>query len=1435
MTDMRIEQQPPPGRHVLSTRGDTITFSLTLPEKFAGQAWVRTNIGQGKTIRREILRAVTHEEPLLGRDWYDIPMQAVDDRQFHLKLGLSEVGHFEAKCYFLPAGKFTPAWPPGPNVAINVAPTDTCCANIIYNAFVRQFGPNKDGSFSIPQQKSEAIKQLDQAGYTVIPPSGTFRDLIAELDFIISYLGCRFIHLLPVHPTPTTYGRMGRFGSPYAALDFTGIDPALAQFDPKATPLEQFIELVDAIHARSARLILDIAPNHTGWAAELHETHPEWLVRDASGHIEAPGAWGVTWADLARLDYRYKDLWQYMGQVFLAWCRRGVDGFRCDAGYMIPLWAWLYIVSTVREEFPETIFFLEGLGGKLSVTRQILNTAGFDWAYSELFQNYDRGQIDHYLPEPLQISREDGLMVNFAETHDNNRLAASSTRFAAMRTALCALCAPQGGFGFANGVEWFADEKINVHEARSLNWGSRHNQVEWLRRIHHLLKCHPAFFDNTDIRMIQAGEGQALVFLRHHRPSGKRLLIVVNLDCENPQSIFWNPDEAGIRETEYTDLLQNQPVRVDSTDTGLYSLSLSPAQVYCLSAESETYPMAHNPEMPERIAWQRLRAAALDVFHAHNGMDHLGDFDPDAAAADLAADPLSFCQRMNPLGDEPRVACWQWPADSRREVMIAPGHILMITAPRPFRARIVEPGANQEKTCLVADSLQQRDGSFFALLTPLPAGNAHIRRQLKLSIYDGDFCTHADTPVLYTGLPERQEAYQAFGRHALKQSTIKFLGTNGRGAMMRVHAAWSQIDSKYDGLLAANLNPDFPDDRQMMLIRCRAWLVFQGFSQDLSIDCQQQFRIDAENTCAWHFTVPCGQGQHVDLIFSAQMTPGSNQVFISAKRQTADTAPDRLPDERPIKLIMRPDIDDRQFHENTKAYLGPEHQWPEKCIIRESGFAFTPHNERRLEMDTSSGRFISEPEWQYMVALPVEAERGMDPHTDLFSPGYFSIYLNGGETVHLTAAANPETKTRQAANPNGPGRDERPAEIPLETALKEALKSYIVRRERLHTVIAGYPWFLDWGRDTLIVIRGLIAAGYLSEAETILMQFAAFEEQGTLPNMIRGMDAANRDTSDAPLWFFSACADLLKARGNNDFLEKACGKRSIFQILKSIAHGYINGTPNGIQMDPRSGLVYSPAHFTWMDTNHPAGSPRQGYPIEIQALWYRALALLEGLDNPSTDWEGLSQKVRNAFDTLFVLPREGFFPDCLHADAGQPAAEARPDDALRPNQLFAVTLGAVTDLEKCKSMLAACEQLLVPGAIRSLADRPVQYPLPVWHQGRLLNDPSHPYQGVYTGDEDTRRKPAYHNGTAWTWVFPSFCEAWAMAYEGSGEKSALAWLSSSSRLLNSGCAGQIPEICDGNFPHIQRGCDAQAWGVSELLRVWLKLNHTEKRGAHHES
>lgn len=1420
-------QTPAPGTRHLRFCGDCQRFTFRLADAVPGGAWLRTNLGRAAIQRREITRQVDHQETRLARDWFDIPMQRVSDTHFELILPLVETGHFEAKAFFLEKNRPDPSWPPGENVTLNVEPADTCCANMIYNAFVRQFGPNQSGGgFDLLERLP--TETLDKQGYTLIPPSGTFRHLIEKLDFIIDYLGCRILQLLPIFPTPTTYARMGRFGSPFAALSFTEVDSALAEFDPRATPLEQFIELVDAAHSRDVRVIIDIAINHTGWAARLHETHPEWLVRDPDGRIEVPGAWGVRWEDLTRLDYSQRDLWRYMAGVFLIWCRRGVDGFRCDAGYMIPEAAWEYIVAKVRRQFPDTLFFLEGLGGKISVTRRLLDNANLNWAYSELFQNYDRRQISAYLPEALEIAAGQGLMVHFAETHDNNRLAARSPTWARMRTALCALASQNGAFGFANGVEWYATEKIDVHDAPSLNWGAPDNQVDFIRRINHLLKTHPAFFDGCQISIIGEGDGNSLALLRHHLPSGKRLVVAVNLDDSRNNPCAWSAAHTHPWQPPFLDLLSGRKIYPERRGDRFH-LDLAPGQVYCL-AESRDMEIIQNTDdsttsRPARVHDQLLRAKALDVFCAFNGTCHIGDMHPERAAARLAEDPLAFCSRMNPQGDEPHVAQWNFPADEKRQVMVPPGHFLLVAAPFPFRARI----ASEKATLACEKSLARRDGTFFALFSPLPEPRKPRVLQLVLSLYTRPAGRHLEAPLLYLPPAEHAVIRTLYPRAELLAKPHLLLSTNGRGAMLRAAVPWGRLYSRYDALLAANLNRDYPEDRRIMFTRCRAWLRFQGFSTQVDNRCLSSFRFDAHGG-SWHFNLPTGQGQHVHLAISLRMIPFKNEVRLTFRRLAGRAQNGILGSGIPVTLILRPDIEDRNFHDLTKAYTGPEHAWPAAVSAHAAGFVFQPADDRSLEVRVSSGSFVPEPEWRYMVHRRLDAQRGQDPDSDLFSPGYFELELRGDTPEELTACvramdSKPGPSPQPGAVQDVPGEaDSQHHRRPVRW-LADLLKAYVVNRGDAKSVIAGYPWFLDWGRDALIFTRGLIAAGRHELARKVLLQFGRFEENGTLPNMIQGETAANRDTSDAPLWFVLACAELVRSEKRPAFLQADCGGRKIKQVLNSIIDSYLNGTPNGIMVDAESGLVFSPVHFTWMDTNHPAGTPRQGYPIEIQALWYAALRFRQKIAAAAEHkkWSRLAETVRHSVSSRFCLKSAGYFSDCLHAGPHTPAADAVADDALRPNQLLAVTLGAVKSTALRRCIVNACQRLLVPGAIRSLADQSVAHALEIWHKGKLLNDPHHPYRGTYAGDEDTDRKPAYHNGTAWTWLFPSFCEAWVAAYGRTAAASARALLGSSLQLVRDGCVGHIPEILDGDYPHVQRGCDAQAWGLSEFIRVWLAL------------
>lgn len=1405
-----LRQDPPPGERLVRFRGDTLSFTLALAAAAAGTAWIRTNIGHAALARRAIIAAVDKNAPPLGADWFDIPMRAVDRRRFAVSLPLAETGHFEAKCYFLPAGEKTPHWPAGENTAINVGPAGSSSANIIYNAFVRQFGQSRNGRPAPDDAETACLRMLDQKGYTVIPRSGTFRDLIAQLDFILGRLGCRFVHLLPVSPTPTTYGRMGRFGSPYAALHFTGIDPALAVFDFKATPLEQFIELIDAVHARRAGLILDIAVNSTGWAAGLHETHPRWLVRDVAGEIRSPGAWGVVWKDLASLDYACKDLWRYIASVFLTWCRRGVDGFRCDAGYMIPLPAWTYIIARVREEFPDSIFLLEGLGGSIAVTRDLLGRANFNWAYSELFQNDDREQISGYLPLAVEISEKDGLAVHYAETHDNNRLAARSETYAAMRTALCALCSCRGGFGFANGVEWFADVKIDVHEARPLNWGSPVNQVDAIRRLNILLRFHPAFAGETEIRLITRGEGNFLALARVHRPSGKTLVVVANLDDLHPVRAAWERQAGGHPEPDI-DLLSGKEMPVDFM-ASVSSCPLSPGQVLCLTADKNDLTLFDQPADlsfdPDCLLAQKRRAKVLDVIGCWRGMADVADVDLAGAADRLSEDPVAFCRSFNPESDEHRIVFWRWPQDLNRQVTVPPGHFLLALAAHPFRACVREGEEENERVTACEESLPGKHGGHYILFAPSAAPPAAARRTLRLSVYEKDGIRHESAPLLFLCDPKARALPARYRRRDLAQADHLFLAANGRGGMCRADVRWGALNSRYDALLAANLNPDCPDDRRVMFTRCRAWIVYQAYSQEVCLDSLDFFR--QENGAGiWNFRIPTGRGGCIDLRISVVMIAGENAVRLAFERLGASLGRGMLDDAEPVQLILRPDIEDRSFHDVTKAYSGPETAWPAATHSGPAAFVFAPSSDRKLAIAISNGKFVREPQWQYMVHRAADAQRGLDPSSDLWSPGYFTVLLSGGETVFLTACVN-DASAEAAAVLSSAREKSRPS---LEESLSASQAAFIVKRGRFLSVIAGYPWFLDWGRDSLIFARGLIGIGKIGEAKAILGLFGSLEDRGMLPNMISGKQTENRTTVDAPLWFLAALADLSACEKSTAFLETISGGRSLRDIALSIGRFYRDGTPGGVRMDPDSNLIYSPACFTWMDTNHPACTPRQGYCVEIQALWRKALVFLSAID-PSgrSDWSGLASGAAQALADLFVL-ETGYLADCLTASPGESAASAHPDAALRPNQLLALTLDAVTDRPIGKSVLDACQTLLVPGAIRSLADEPEQAPAGAGGA----------YRGRYAGDEDTSRKPAYHNGTAWTWLFPAYCEAYAKVYGEKGKTAARAWLAGSFGILREGCIGHIPEILDGDYPHAQRGCDAQAWGLSEWLRVWTLL------------
>jgi predicted glycogen debranching enzyme len=1442
---------PATGERLVRFVGDQLSFQIAPssggPLPAGWTARLRTNLGRGDLLRQEIINTFAHKQKLANASWRDIPMQPAGD-SWSLSLSLTEPGFFSAKAYLIdPDGR--QHWPQGPDFGVSVHPDAYRTANTIYCAFPRMLGATRSAISTADPLLEAQMAPLDKQGFTVIPPSGKLRDLIRELPHIIDKLGCRIVHLLPVNPTPTTFARFGRFGSPYACQDLLAIDPALVEFDKRTTGVEQFGELTYAIHARGGKVFLDIVINHTGWGATLQENHPEWYVRDASGKFVSPGAWGVVWEDLVELTQGNVHLWKHLGDVFLEWCRRGVDGFRCDAGYKIPVPAWRYITARVLQEFPDTIFLLEGLGGSWEATENLLTEGGMQWAYSELFQNYSREQIADYLDYALQQSRRVGLYVHYSETHDNDRLAKKGREWSLLRNRLCALTSVSGGFGFTCGVEWLATEKIRVHGSTGLSWNGRETIVPELAQINQLLSDHPCFFDNATLIRRSSNQDDVFALSRVSASGTDKVLVLVNTNAEVAQTLTIDSTIYNELDAPTIDLLGRNPPQINKTADGRTRFAVKAGACHCLAATPVSLEITGDRyrELRAQSAW------AITMISRRVRVRDLSPFDWRRMAELVQRSPRQFLAAvsvLNParakvdvlaaleeaLARSPFPAVVQVDRHSLRRVIVVPrDHWLLIEEIAAFRAALHCEG---RVSCHI-QSVRVGDRHIGCFTPDQPLGDAEISgeryttedRRVGVRVRFVEACTQAPLSV------------------PAPDSMI--LLTNGRGGMARMAVNPGAVFSKYDCVLGANLHPDFPVDRHVFVKRVRVWLNADNFVTPLNADNLIEFTPGPP--ARWRFVASAGDERAVEVELTADMLEGRNSTLLKFRRPSTYPPFGReLSSGCTVFLIVRVDIEDRNFHNETHRNGGADYHFNThtRVLANKSGFAFTPATDRHLRVFGDKGVFHPEVEWGEHIPHPIEGTRGQVSEGDAFSPGWFELPLAKGTETALVATADDtdpdtdEVTTFSERRRTTVARAGATAGVAADDAfgrrLAESIQAFVVRRGDGKTVIAGYPWFLDWGRDSLICGRGLLAAGMQEEVKQLLEVFGRFEQNGTLPNIIHGADASNRDTSDAPLWYGVVCEDYASLRGGDSgrALYSSVvdsGGRTILDVLRSIAANYRSGTPNGIRMDPESALIWSPSHFTWMDTNFPAGTPREGYPVEIQVLWIRLLRQLARVDdaNNAHEWEGLATRAIDSFQKLFWIEERGYLVDVLMAKAGQSAQSSVPDRALRSNGLFAVSLGLLDGKRAQRCVEAALRYLVVPGALRSLAPLPGSPPFAIHgNSGQLLNDPAYPYWGRYEGDEDTRRKPAYHNGTAWTWTFPTFCEALASAwgFDPAAVVAARNYLASMERLMDEGCVGQIPEIVDGDAPHTQRGCDAQAWSVTEAFRVWKRLGERAPAG-----
>jgi predicted glycogen debranching enzyme len=459
----------------------------------------------------------------------------------------------------------------------------------------------------------------------------------------------------------------------------------------------------------------------------------------------------------------------------------------------------------------------------------------------------------------------------------------------------------------------------------------------------------------------------------------------------------------------------------------------------------------------------------------------------------------------------------------------------------------------------------------------------------------------------------------------------------------------------------------------------------------------------------------------------------------------------------------------------------------------------------------------------------IEESRGYESSGDLLSPGYFRADLSQDHDAILVAstekwermcAMDPddawktelERRERLIAAAHPAARTGMGAELVL--AADQFLIRPATRIEddavarasgaEARSVIAGYHWFTDWGRDTMISLEGLaLTTGRHAEAGYILRTFAYHVRDGLIPNMFpEGETDGLYHTADGTLWFFHALARYVDVTGDRSALELLLPK------LQEIVRRHLAGTRFGIGVDPQDGLLRQSAEgyqLTWMDAK--VGdwvvTPRRGKAVEINALWYNALRLLEGWlseSGNSSEAEiiaGHATRVYDSFNKRFWFEDGGYLYDVIDGEGGD-------DAACRPNQVFAISLPhPVLVTGRWKQVLDVVQdRLLTPMGLRSLA-------------------PGHPdYKPVYHGDLRAR-DAAYHQGTVWSWLIGPFIDAWLKTHPGEHE-TAREFLMGFQDHLGEAAVGSISEVFDAEAPYWPRGCIAQAWGVAEVLRCWVK-------------
>jgi predicted glycogen debranching enzyme len=667
----------------------------------------------------------------------------------------------------------------------------------------------------------------------------------------------------------------------------------------------------------------------------------------------------------------------------------------------------------------------------------------------------------------------------------------------------------------------------------------------------------------------------------------------------------------------------------------------------------------------------------------------------------------------------------------------------------------------------------------------------------------------------------------------------EFLVTNGLGSYASANI-WGANTRRYHGLLVAALQP--PVRRTVMFSRIDEVISVNGHETNLATNFWKSGAVSPQGfktICSFYLLpVPTWLYEIGDglLIKQVAMMPGKQQVAVGYTWQSSfmprrsKQVGDESEDVAALKLHLL--VNYRHFHGATQGWDSWQfEQHVEEGLVRIKAF----DQAHPLNIYYDRGDYHVQPDWYHGYHYPRELERGLEDGEDCFHAGVIETSLRPGQSVTVFGALDDVllrsiddvVKISWARRSQLLSRAEL-KDVPVEQKLLTlAADDFVVSRQstRSSSIIAGYHWFSDWGRDSMISLTGLaIATGRVKVARSVLETFGRYLSDGMLPNFFPDSgQAPEYNTSDATFWWASALLRYYRETTDTQFV------REQLPLLESVVAWHLKGTRHGLRMDPVDGLISAGdpnVQLTWMDAK--VGdfvvTPRTGKAVEINALWYNFLKTIEflycatgsaGLHETPRGKPGLvgahrkSEYYAEIADLVqlnfakFWNQDSGCFYDFIREDGSA-------DSAIRPNQLLAASLTfPVASKEQTKSMLLVVERdLLTAKGLRTLSP----------------NDPN--YKGTYGNGKvqanQYDRDITYHQGTVWPWLFGPWIDSRFYAFGVEQENVLLISLQLQpifSHILNEGCIGSVSEIFDGDAPHLARGCIAQAWSVAELLRV----------------